>query len=320
MKSIVTGGAGFIGSTIVDALLERGDEVLIVDDFSTGRECNLEGAKANHGSKLTIVKKDICELSLMEDFESFKPDVVFHTAAQINVRKSVAEPGYDAEKNVAGTVNILEAARRGGADRFVFSSTGGAIYGEQESFPAGEDHPNKPESQYGVGKRAAELYLELYARKFDMTVVSLRYSNVFGPRQNAKGEAGVVAIFTDKLVEEASLKVNGDGNQTRDFVYVGDVTAANLAVSELNRPGELSVYNVGRGVEISVLDVVEAFKKVWPEHCGSKSPEVKFEHGPALPGEQMRSVIDSSKLQKEFSWSCPVDLEQGLVNTIKSVA
>ncbi len=319
MKSIVTGGAGFIGSTIVDALLERGDEVLIVDDFSTGRDSNLDNAKKDYGSKLTIVKKDICELSLMEDFEAFKPDVVFHTAAQINVRKSVAEPGFDAEKNVAGTVNILEAARRGGAKRFVFSSTGGAIYGEQESFPASEEHPNKPESQYGVGKRAAELYLELYARKFDMTVVSLRYSNVFGPRQNAKGEAGVVAIFTDKLVEEQSLKVNGDGKQTRDFVYVGDVTAANLAVSGLDRPGELSVYNVGRGVEISVLDVVNAFKKVWPEHCGSKCPDVKFENGPALPGEQMRSVIDSGRLQKEFGWSAPVDLEQGLVHTIKSV-
>ena len=182
-----------------------------------------------------------------------------------------------------------------------------------------ETHPNQPESQYGVGKRAAELYLELYARKFDMTVVSLRYSNVFGPRQNAKGEAGVVAIFTDRLVAGEPLKVNGDGKQTRDFVFVGDVTAANLAVSKLDRPGELSIYNVGRGVETSVLDVVSAFKNIWPQFNTGEEAKITVNHGPALPGEQQRSVIDASKLSKEFGWSASVDLKEGLIATIKSV-
>ena len=316
MKAVVTGGAGFIGSQIVDALLADGAEVLVVDDFSTGQDSNLESAKAGFADKLQVVKKDICDKSLADDFSTFKPEVIFHTAAQINVRRSVAEPAFDSDKNVSGTVNLLESGRLAGAKRFIFSSTGGAIYGEQEYFPADEVHPNHPESQYGVSKKAAELYLEFYARVHNLTTVSLRYSNVFGPRQNPHGEAGVVAIFTERLLAGESLRVNGDGEQTRDFVYVGDVVSANLKANTKTSAGEFSIYNVGTGVESSVLEIVAALKNVWPEH-GTGS-ELKVEHGPALPGEQKRSVIDSSKLSKEFGWTASVELEEGLVKTVKS--
>jgi len=315
-KAVVTGGAGFIGSNIMDALLERGYEVLVVDDFSSGREDNLVWANENHAGKFEILKKDICDSSLAEDFKKFGPEIVFHTAAQIDVRKSVSDPGFDAQKNVEGTVNILGAAKEAGAGKFVFSSTGGAIYGEQDSFPADESHATKPESPYGVGKRAAELYMEYYARKQGMTCVSLRYSNVFGPRQNPHGEAGVVAIFTDRLLKGEELRVNGDGKQTRDFVFVKDVVAANLHASEIDEPGSFHIFNVGRGVERTVLDIVTVLEKIWPEYGNGN--ELKVNNGPALPGEQMRSVIDASKLKKRFSWSADTDLEAGLVETIKS--
>jgi len=316
MKAVVTGGAGFIGSHIVDGLLAKGAEVLIVDDFSTGRESNLVDAQKNYPGKITILKKDINDESLSDDFTKFGPEVVYHTAAQINVRRSVTEPSYDSEKNVVGTVNILEATRASAAKRFIFSSTGGAIYGEQEYFPADEDHPTCPESPYGVSKRAAELYLEFFARAHNFTSVSLRYSNVYGPRQNPHGEAGVVAIFTERLLNNDPIRVNGDGKQTRDFVFVGDVVAANMHANTIDTPGQFSIFNVGRGIEKTVLDVVDAFKKVWPEH--GNGTELVCNHGDALPGEQKRSVIDAGKLAKKFNWSADVDLEEGLVRTVKS--
>ena len=316
MKAIVTGGAGFIGSHIVDALLAQGAEVLILDDFSTGRESNLVDAKEKYADKLTVLKKDITDVSLAEDFSKFSPEVVYHTAAQINVRRSVTEPGFDCEKNVGGTVNLLSAASACKAKRFIFSSTGGAIYGEQDYFPADENHPTKPESPYGVSKRAAELYMEFFARTGGLSCVSLRYSNVYGPRQNPHGEAGVVAIFTERLLKDEVLRVNGDGKQTRDFVFVGDVVAANMHANTIDKPGSFSIFNVGRGIEKTVLDVVDAFKKVWPEH--GTGTDLVFENGPSLPGEQLRSVIDAGKLSKEFGWAADVDLEEGLVQTVKS--
>lgn len=314
-KAVVTGGAGFIGSNILDALLEQGCEVLVLDDFSTGRDDNLESARDKFSDKFSVLKKDICDPSISEDFKKFGPEVVFHTAAQIDVRKSVANPGFDAQKNVEGTVNVLSAAKEAGAEKLVFSSTGGAIYGEQDSFPADENHATKPESPYGVGKRAAEMYLEYFARTQDMTCVSLRYSNVFGPRQNPHGEAGVVAIFTDRLLKGEALRVNGDGLQTRDFVFVKDVVAANLHAAGIEDKG-FFVFNVGRGVEKTVLDIVSVLEKIWPEHGNGN--ELVINHGPSLPGEQRRSVIDASKLKGRFNWSADTDLEQGLVETIKS--
>ncbi|MCB0359854.1 MAG: NAD-dependent epimerase/dehydratase family protein [Bdellovibrionales bacterium] len=318
MRAVVTGGAGFIGSHIVDALSRNSTELLVVDDFSTGTEANLAGA-AKRAEVLEIVRTDICSNEAAQAIAEFKPDVVFHTAAQINVRRSVAEPVYDSEKNISGTVNVLAAALDGGARSVVFSSTGGAIYGEQDVFPAPEDHPARAESPYGVSKRAAELYLEYFARAYSMTTVSLRYSNVYGPRQNPKGEAGVVAIFTNRLIAGEPFKVNGDGEQTRDFVFVGDVVQANLlAATKIDQPG-FSVYNVGTGVETSVNEVVLGFRDVWSAIRGDAAGDaIEVVNGPELPGEQRRSVIDAGKIASKLGWKVSVDLRAGLEETVRS--
>jgi len=319
-KTIVTGGAGFIGSHLVDALLAQGDEVLVIDDFSTGLERNLDSAKSAGGSRLKVEKVDIADPKVVAVIAQFQPDRVFHFAAQMNVRRSVSEPSFDARSNVVGTVNILEGAKQAGAKQVVFSSTGGAIYGEQETFPAAEDHPFHPESAYGVSKAASELYLEYYSRLFKLNAVSLRFANVYGPRQNPKGEAGVVAIFCKQLLQGEPLSVNGDGKQTRDFVYVDDVIKANLAIS--SRPdsakfvGKFEVFNVGTGIESSVLDIAENLKAAAKE--SGKVKDVAIKNGPALPGEQRRSVICPAKLGKEVAWKPAVDLRAGLKATLNS--
>jgi UDP-glucose 4-epimerase len=322
MKIVVTGGAGFIGSHLVDALLVRGDEVFVFDNFSTGREDNLKQAIEKHGQKLTVFRKDVCDESVQEDLFNIKPDVIFHEAAQMNVRFSVENPTFDAEKNVVGTVNMLEGARKAGCKRFLFASTGGAIYGEQETFPADENHPSHAECPYGVGKRAAELYLEYYARAGEMCCTALRYANVYGPRQNPKGEAGVVAIFIERILKGEKSRINGDGLQTRDFVYVGDVVNANLLASEVQEPGKFNIYNVGCATEISVLDIAAGLKKISElEEFNSKIiSDVVFEHGPELPGEQRRSVVDFAKIKKSFSWSPKTNLKEGLLETVRSFA
>ena len=317
-KAVVTGGAGFIGSHVVDALVGRGVEILIIDSLTSGSEKNVQGAKAK--GKVSLIKSDICSKDAFDAICEFKPETIFHLAAQMDVRRSVKEPSFDAEKNIVGTVNLLEAARQAGTKQFVFSSTGGAIYGEQESFPADELHPNRPESPYGVSKKGAELYLEYFARFYGLQTISLRYSNVYGPRQNPHGEAGVVAIFTERVLEGKPLTVFGDGKQTRDFIYVGDVVDANMKVTSVGVEPGFFVYNVGRGREVTVLEIVDGIKHVW-EKIGAKGGAIKpieVSFAPARPGEQMRSVITPKKLEKTFGWSSTMELLEGLEVTFRS--
>ena len=316
MKAVVTGGAGFIGSHLVDALVARGASVLVVDDFSTGREANLTSSRQS--GRVEVLTHDICSPDVKPQLKQFEPDTVFHLGAQMNVRRSVADPVFDAEKNVLGIVNLLESARCAGAKRFVFSSTGGAIYGEQDTFPADENHSVRPECPYGVSKRAGELYLEYFSRFYNSLAISLRFANVYGPRQNAKGEAGVVAIFCDRLLAGEPLTVFGDGLQTRDFVFGGDVVDACMRASQIADSTGFRVYNVGRGVETSVLDLVSAMKTSWTEICGGQLPApVIVQHAPALIGEQRRSVISPEKIERELGWQPRVDFVAGLRQTIE---
>jgi UDP-glucose 4-epimerase len=303
---VVTGGAGFIGSNLVDALLERGDEVVIVDNLSTGKRENVEQALAN-GARL--VEADIRDgQALAELFEEVKPDVVFHFAAQIDVRKSVADTPLDATINVVGTINVLEAALKVGA-RVVNSSTGGAIYGEGKIIPAPEDHPAEPEAPYGQSKFAAEGYCELFRRLHGLSTVSLRYGNVYGPRQDPLGEAGVIAIFCGKLMDGGHPTVFGDGLQTRDYVYVGDVVSANLLAAESDAGG---AFNIGLGVQTTVLDLVEALGRHREEGWAP-------EHAPERPGEVRHIALDASRAREELGWEPKVSLDEGLARTLASL-
>jgi UDP-glucose 4-epimerase len=308
VKAVVTGGAGFIGSNLVDALLERGDEVVIVDDISTGKRENIEQALAD-GARL--VEADIRDAQALTDlFAEVEPEAVFHLAAQIDVRKSVADTPLDAMINVVGTINVLEAAKRAGTRRVVNSSTGGAIYGEGKIIPAPEDHPAEPEAPYGQSKFAAEGYLELYRRLHGLSTVSLRYGNVYGPRQDPLGEAGVIAIFCGKLIAGEKPTVYGDGLQTRDYVYVGDVVAANLAAAESDASG---AFNIGTGRESSVLDIVEALAQI-------SGREFRAELAPERPGEVRHIAIDYTRAREELGWEPKVDLRNGLERTLASVS
>jgi UDP-glucose 4-epimerase len=308
VKAVVTGGAGFIGSNLVDALLERGDEVMIVDDISTGKRENIEQALAA-GARL--VEADIRDgRPLIDLFAEVQPDVVFHLGAQIDVRKSVADTALDAMINVVGTINVLEAAKRAGTRRVVNSSTGGAIYGEGKIIPAPEDHPAEPEAPYGQSKFAAEGYLELYRRLHGLSTVSLRYGNVYGPRQDPLGEAGVIGIFCGKLIAGEKPTVFGDGLQTRDYVYVGDVVAANLAAAESDASG---AFNIGTGRESSVLDLVEALAQI-------SGHDFQAELAPERPGEVRHIAIDYTRAREELGWEPKVDLREGLERTLASVS
>jgi UDP-glucose 4-epimerase len=307
MRALVTGGAGFIGSHVVDALVERGDEVTVADYLSTGRRENLEQALAN-GARL--VELDIRDAAAVADlFARERPEVVFHLAAQIDVRRSVADPAFDARVNVEGTINALEGARRAGARRFVNTSTGGAIYGEGKILPAPEDHPVAPEAPYGQSKFAAEGYCELFRRLYGFSTISLRYGNVYGPRQDPLGEAGVIAIFCGRLRDGERPTVFGDGLQTRDYVYVGDVVAANLAAAESQATG---AYNIGRGVETNVLELVEALA---PHAANGFEPE----HAPERPGEVRHIALDFTRAREELGWEPRIGLEEGIERTLASL-
>jgi UDP-glucose 4-epimerase len=307
VRALVTGGAGFIGSNIVDALLERGDEVTVVDNLTTGRRSNLDQALGNGAN---LVEADIRDAeALIEVFNEAKPEVVFHLAAQIDVRRSADDPAYDARVNVEGTINVLQAARAAGARRLVNTSTGGAIYGEAQEIPAPESHPNAPEAPYGQSKFAAEGYCELFRRLFGLSTVSLRYGNVYGPRQDPLGEAGVVAIFCGKAKSAERPVVFGDGLQTRDYVHVHDVVAANLAAAEADVSGPV---NIGTGVETSVLDIVEHLA---PHAKGDFTPD----HQPARPGEVRNIAIDASRARETLGWEPKVQLAEGLEQTLRSV-
>jgi UDP-glucose 4-epimerase len=291
---------------VVDALLERGDEVVVVDDLSTGKRDNVVQALAD-GARL--VETDIRDRQALTDlFDDVKPEVVFHLAAQIDVRKSVADTPLDAMINVVGTITVLEAAKQVGA-RVVNSSTGGAIYGEGKIIPAPEDHPAEPEAPYGQSKLAAEGYLELYRRLHGLSTASLRYGNVYGPRQDPLGEAGVIAIFCGHLIEGKRPTVFGDGLQTRDYVYVGDVVAANLAAAESDGTG---AFNIGTGRQTSVIDLVEALGKL-------AGHEFEVEMAPPRPGEVQHIALDYSRAREELGYEPKVDLETGLKLTLDSV-
>ena len=307
MKVMVTGGAGFIGSHIVDGLIEEDNEVVIVDDLSTGNESNIN-------PKARFYNLDIKDNGLESIFKEERPDYVCHQAAQKDVRVSVADPIYDAKINILGTINILQNCMKYNARKIVFASTGGAIYGEQDIFPAPETHPTRPISPYGITKLVAEHYMYYYKTVHGLDYVSLRYANVYGPRQDPHGEAGVVAIFIQKMLRGEQPVINGDGEQTRDFVYVEDVARANIIAIKKTTPE--SIFNIGTGKEISVNRIFNHLRNI-------VNPNIEEKHGPAKAGEQQRSVIDFSKAMKILNWEPEVSLQNGFIKTydyFKSVA
>ncbi len=299
MKIVVTGGAGFIASHVVDAYIERGHEVFILDDLSTGQ-------KPNVNPKANLHQADIADAKSANLIERIKPDVLSHHAAQMDVRYSVADPLFDARVNILGFVNMLEACKNAGVKKVIFASSGGAVYGEQETFPAAEEHRTRPASPYGVSKRAGELYLSYYREAFGLPYIALRYANVYGPRQSSKGEAGVVAIFISLLLAGKNPVINGDGKQTRDYVYVGDVVNANVAALESSYAGEI---NIGTGQETDVLTIFELLR----QGAGSKVAPV---HGPAKAGEQRRSCLSATLAGEVLGWHPRVSLRQGLERTV----
>ena len=316
MRSLITGGAGFIGSHLVDAMLARGDDVLVLDDLSTGRESNLEGALAG-GAKLE--QGDVSDRDFVASrVASFAPDRVFHLAAQADVRRANEDPQFDARVNVIGTINVLEAVRAaGGGASVVFAATGGAVYGEGKGgdLPFDESTKPAPETAYGVSKFSGEAYVGLFRRLHGTPGVALRFGNIYGPRQDPHGEAGVVAIFCGKLLAGERAKVFGDGLQTRDYVYVGDAVGSLVAASDAlaERGTDLDgPLNIGTGIESSVLDLL----RILAAHA---SVEADPEFAPARPGEVQQVVLDATAARRELGWAPEVDLTEGLARTFDSM-
>jgi UDP-glucose 4-epimerase len=300
VKILVTGGAGFIGSHIVDAYLERGHEVTVVDNLSTGQRKNVS-------PRAEFKKLDLRDAeSIQRLMAGTRFDVVNHQAAQMNVRKSVEDPAFDAAVNLIGMLHLLEGCVKSSVRKVIFASSGGAIYGEQEVFPADERHPTRPISPYGVAKLATEHYLFYYRAVYGLETISLRYANVYGPRQNPGGEAGVIAIFATRMLAGTQAFINGTGKQTRDYVFVGDVVRANVLALEHQGSDSL---NVGTGIETDV----NALFRVVQQLTGSGMPE---QHAHALKGEQLRSVLDHRKIQRLLGWKPEVDLQEGLRRTV----
>jgi UDP-glucose 4-epimerase len=310
MRTLVTGGAGFIGSNLVDALLARGDEVTVLDDLSTGRRVNLEGALAGGARLAEVDVRDGAAVGAV--FADARPELVFHLAAQIDVRKSVEDPYFDAAVNIGGTANVLEAARATEVGRVVFVSTGGALYGEgaDKQLPLPESTPVAPLSGYGQSKYAAEGYLGLFERLHGLSGMSLRLGNVYGPRQDPLGEAGVVAIFCGLLKNGGRPTVYGDGTQTRDYIYVGDVVSAALAAGATRLGGAV---NIGTGREASVLDIVDILAGI--EGREDFTPEF----APPRTGEVQRISLDASLAERQLDWAPRTTLEQGLARTLVAV-
>jgi len=297
---LVTGGAGFIGSTVVDLYVSKGHEVLVVDNLVTGKRANLN-------PKARFFELDIRDPKTADLIRSERPDVVNHHAAQMDVRKSVSDPIFDAETNILGTVALLAAARDAQVKKFLFVSSGGAVYGEQETFPAPETHPTWPVSPYGVSKRSGELYAHFFLSEYGLKFVAFRYANVYGPRQDPHGEAGVVAIFSGKMLRGEPVTVNGDGKQTRDYVFVGDVARMSALALETEATGPV---NIGTGIETDVNQLAALLLDV------SKSKS-EVRHGPAKSGEQKRSVVDNRRAAADFGWRPEVSLRDGLAKTVE---
>lgn len=301
MKVLVTGGAGFIGSHVVDMCIQHGYEVVIIDDLSTGRESNL-----NPAAKL--YRMDIRDPKLKEVFEREKPDYVDHHAAQMDVRRSTVEPLFDADVNILGSLNLIECAVKFEVKRFVYISTGGAVYGEPEYLPCDEAHPINPICQYGASKHTVEHYLYMYKVNYGLDYTVLRYPNVYGPRQDPHGEAGVVAIFTGQMLRGVQVVINGDGEQERDFVYVGDCARANLMAIQASRG--MGILNLGSGQGTTVNEIFEKLRIITGYAKDAR-------HGPAKLGETRRIYLDASKALREMNWQPTVDLRDGLQRTIE---
>jgi UDP-glucose 4-epimerase len=299
-KILVTGGAGFIGSTVADAFLAAGWDVAVLDDLSSGKRENVpSGAR--------FYPCDVRSAAAVEALERERPDVLCHHAAQIDVRRSMSDPRHDADVNLGGLLNLLSAAPRAGVAHVLFASSGGAIYGDTEAIPTPEDHPARPVSVYGASKAASELYLGVWRAAHALPFAALRYGNVYGPRQDPHGEAGVVAIFSGRLLAGEPCTVNGDGRQTRDYVFVEDVARVNLLAAERRFDGAL---NVGNGVETDV----NALYRILAAAAGVTAPAL---HGPAKAGEQRRSCLDASAAARALGWRPAVSVEEGLGRTLE---
>jgi len=299
MRILVTGGAGFIGSNIVDALVNLGHNVFIVDNLLTGK-------KENINPNAVFYEVDITDKKMLESiFKETRPEIVFHAAAQIDVRKSVENPQFDAEVNIIGSINVFELSVRYGVKRIIFSSTGGALYGEPKILPAKEDSPIEPLSPYGVSKFAPEQYLNYFNRLYGIERVILRYGNVYGSRQDPLGEAGVIAIFTGRTLNDLQPVIYGDGNQTRDYIFVEDVVRANILAIE----GKGGIYNIGTGIETSVNDLVKMFSEILNKH-------IEPVYAPPRKGEVQRIALDTSKAKKELGFTPKFSLEEGLKRTV----
>ena len=308
MRTLITGGAGFIGSNLVDALLKRGDNVAVIDNLSTGKRENLVWA-LEQGATLHV--GDVCDgAAMIEMVDRIEPVVIYHLAAQIDVRRSVADAALDARINVEGTINMLDAARRASVNRFVNVSSGGAIYGEPDRVPAPETAKIRPEAPYGQSKFAAEGYCELYRRLHRLSTVSLRFGNVYGLRQDPLREAGVIAIFCGCLADGKRPTVYGDGCQTRDYVYVEDIVTALLAAADADAHGS---FNIGRGIETTVLELIAILAQHADEH--NFTPDF----APPRPGEIQRIALDSSLAKRELGWRAEIGLSDGIARTLASL-
>lgn len=298
-KVLITGGAGFIGSSIADLLISKGYSVIIVDNLVTGNNDNIN-------KKAKFYDADITKPEMKNIFSKEKPDFVIHEAAQINVRASVENPVFDATSNILGTINVLECCREFGVKKILYSSSGGACYGEPEKIPCDEGHPVNPVSHYGVSKHSAEHYLFLYNSLYKLDYTILRYANVYGPRQDPKGEAGVISIFLGRIARGQAPTINGDGKQTRDFVYVEDVARANLLA--LERSTKSRIFNIGCSVETSVNEIYAEIKK-------AAGKDIEAKHGPAIPGEVFRISLNCKLAEKELGWKPAVSLKEGIART-----
>jgi UDP-glucose 4-epimerase len=299
MRILVTGGAGFIGSHVVDAYVNAGHEVIVVDDLSTGKREHLH-------PQARFVQADIQDPAVRQLIVKERVEVLNHHAAQMDVRRSVADPLFDARVNILGMLNLLEGAREAGVKKIIFASSGGTVYGEQGQFPADEEHPTHPICPYGVSKRSGEHYLYFYHVEYRIPYIALRYANIYGPRQDPHGEAGVVAIFTLRFFSGQQPVINGDGKQTRDYVFVGDVARANLAALQADYTGPI---NIGTGSEIDVNQLFASLRRL----TGSSLSDV---YGPAKPGEQRRSVLTWKRAAQVLGWQPQIELEEGLRQTV----